>query len=215
MKLDEARRDLYRRLAREQGYKSRAAFKLKEANEKYHFLDSGDKVVDFGAAPGGWLQVASEIVGESGLAVGLDLQEIRVSKRNIHTVKLDVYDRSVAERVSVLLRGKADVVLSDLAPSVTGTWDLDHYRQVELTMRVLDLCEELLQRDGSAFFKVFDGERSQEVRREFGTRFGVVRAIKPHASRNQASELYYVCMGWRGKPRPREETARTASTTSS
>ena len=210
MRLHEARKDLYRRLAREQGYKSRAAFKLKEANEKYNFIHAGDSVIDFGAAPGGWLQVSSEIVGVSGLVVGVDRDQILLRDTNVHTLKLDVYDESVAEKIEGIIRGKVDVVLSDLAPSVSGAWDLDHYRQIELTLRVLQLCERMLKMRGAGFFKLFEGERSKETRTEFARRFDVVRVIKPQASRNQASELYYVCIGWRGLP----EAARTAATTS-
>ncbi len=214
MRLDEARRDLYRRLAREQGYKSRAAFKLKEAHEKYHFIHTGDKVVDFGAAPGGWAQVSSEIVGDSGLVVGVDRDQISLREGNIHTLKSDVFDASVAEKLADIMKGKADVVLSDLAPSVSGAWDLDHYKQIELTLRVLELSVLLLKRGGSGFFKVFEGERSKATRAEFIRKFDIVRVIKPHASRNQASELYYVCMGWRGLPDSPPDTERTAATTS-
>lgn len=214
MKLHEARRDLYRRLAKEQGYKSRAAFKLKEANDKYDFIHVGDRVVDFGAAPGGWLQVSSEFVGDSGLVVGVDRDMISLRNRNIRTLKIDVYEESVEEKVAELLGRKADVVLSDLAPSVMGAWDLDHNRQVELTLRVLQLSHKLLRIRGNGFFKVFEGERSRETRAQFARRFEVVRVMKPRASRNAASELYYFCMGWRDTSGDNPETALTAETNS-
>ena len=214
MKLHEARKDLYRRLAKEQGYKSRAAFKLIEANQKYNFIHAGDTVIDFGAAPGGWLQVSSDIVGDSGLVVGVDIDQISLRERNIHTLKLDVYDGSVTEKIEGVTGGAADVVLSDLAPSVSGAWDLDHYQQIELTWRVLQLSERLLKMRGNGFFKVFEGERSKETRAEFARRFDVVRVIKPQASRNEASELFYACIAWRGSPGYFSEIARTAATTS-
>ena len=198
MRLHEARKDLYRRLAKEQGYKSRAAFKLIEANEKYGFIREGDRVVDFGAAPGGWLQVCSQLVGPDGVVVGLDLHAMHLKEKNEKAMVLDVNDPSVVVRVSTMLGRKADVVLSDLSPTVSGVWELDHLRQVDLTLRVISLCEELLKRDGHAFFKLFEGESSQEARSEMSRRFRVVRAVKPKASRSQSSELYYYCEGWKG-----------------
>ena len=198
MRLHDAKRDLYRRLAKEQGYASRAAFKLIEANRKYKFIEKGGKVVDFGAAPGGWLQVASELVGPSGRVVGLDLDRVRVKEKNSEFLKLDVNDPSVSEKVLGALGGQADVVLSDLAPSVSGVWELDQARQVDLTLRVLDVSRTVLRQGGSAFCKLFEGERSPEVRDELKTKFQTVRAFKPAASRSASSELYYYCGGWRG-----------------
>jgi 23S rRNA (uridine2552-2'-O)-methyltransferase len=198
MRLHDAKRDLYRRLAKEQGYASRAAFKLIEANRKYKFIEKGGKVVDFGAAPGGWMQVASELVGLSGRVVGLDLDKVRVKDKNSEFLKLDVNDPSVSERVLGALGGQADVVLSDIAPSVSGVWELDQARQVDLTLRVLDVSRTVLRQGGSAFCKLFEGERSPEVRDELRTKFQTVRAFKPAASRSASSELYYYCGGWRG-----------------
>jgi len=195
MRLDQARRDLYRRLAKEQGYKSRAAFKLMEANERYGFIRRGGKIVDLGSAPGGWLQVAAEFVGPEGLVVGVDIGPIRVKGENIAVLKIDVKDPLLVPRLEEMLGGKADAILSDLSPSVTGVWELDQTRQVELTLKVLDLARELLKESGAVFCKLFEGERSQEVRNEFRRMFKSVRVVKPAASRNASSELYYCCEG--------------------
>jgi len=193
MRLNEARKDLYRRLAREQGYKSRAAFKLIEANERYCFLREGGKVVDFGAAPGGWLQVVSEIVGPRGRVVGVDLSPIRLKGKNVVAVRMDVHDPGVSAKVREALGGPADLILSDLSPSVSGVWELDQTRQADLTLRVLELSRELLGDGGGVFCKLFEGERSQEVRKELRRTFRSVRVIKPAASRTSSSELYYFC----------------------
>ena len=195
MRLHEARRDLYRRLAREQGYKSRAAFKLLEANERYGFLKEGGRVLDFGSSPGGWLQVASELVGPEGRVVGVDTSPVRVKGKNMVALKMDINDPSFPPRALEALGRRADVFLSDLAPSVTGVWELDQGRQVDLTMRVLELAPALLREDGSLFCKLFEGEGSQGVRTELRDRFRTVRVIKPAASRNASSELYYFCEG--------------------
>jgi len=197
MRPNEARRDLYRRLAKEQGYKSRAAFKLIEANERYRFLREGGKVVDFGAAPGGWLQVVSEIVGPKGRVVGVDISPVRLREKNIVAIRTDVYDPGVAAKVAEALGGSADVILSDLAPTVSGVWELDQTRQVELTLRVIELSRGLLKDSGCVFCKLFEGERSQEVRDNFRHTFESVRIVKPAASRNASSELYYFCEGLR------------------
>jgi len=197
MRLHEARRDLYRRLAKEQGYKSRAAFKLIEANERYGFLREGGKVLDFGAAPGGWMQVASEIVGQEGRVVGIDISPVRLKEKNVVAIKMDVNDPGVAEKAREALGGAADVILSDLSPTVSGVWELDQTRQVDLTLRVLALSRELLRDRGSVFCKLFEGERAQEVRDQFRGTFASVRVVKPAASRNASSELYYFCEGLR------------------
>lgn len=196
MRLQEARRDLYRRLAKEQGYKSRAAFKLIEANEKYRIIREGDRVIDLGAAPGGWLQVCTKLVGRHGLIVGVDLQEIRVKGENVKTLVMDVNDDRAVEKILEVAGGRVDVVLSDLAPSVSGVWELDHIKQVDLTIRVLELSKILLRRGGRAFLKLFEGERSQEAREELKRHFRTVRVVKPRASRSASSELYYYCDGW-------------------
>jgi 23S rRNA (uridine2552-2'-O)-methyltransferase len=209
MRLQEARRDLYRRLAKEEGYRSRAAFKLIQATEKYHFIRPGDRVVDFGAAPGGWMQVASRLVGDDGALVGVDLHEIRVRGKNLKTIEMDVHDPRVEQKFLESLGGMADVALSDLAPSVSGVWELDQGRQVDLTLRVLDLLNSVLRRDGLGFFKLFEGERAQEVRDEFRKCFRVVHTIKPLASRSVSSELYYYCEGWR--PGQRVPTTEASS----
>jgi 23S rRNA (uridine2552-2'-O)-methyltransferase len=195
MRLHEARRDLYRRLAKEQGYKSRAAFKLIEANERYGFIRKAGKVVDFGAAPGGWLQVVSELIGPEGRVVGIDLSTVRLKAKNVVTIRMDVHDPAVAAKVREALGGLADVVLSDLAPTVSGVWELDQTRQVDLTLRVIELSRELLKDGGSVFCKLFEGERSQEVRDSFRQGFESVRVVKPAASRSASSELYYLCQG--------------------
>ena len=193
MRLNEARKDLYRRLAKEQGYKSRAAFKLIEANERYGFIRRGAKVIDFGSAPGGWLQVASELVGPAGLVVGVDISPIKLKEKNVVTLRMDVNDPQLLAKATGVLGGKADVILSDLAPSVSGVWELDQTRQVDLTLGVLELSHSLLKEGGGAFFKLFEGERSQEVRNEFRHAFRSVRVVKPAASRQASSELYYFC----------------------
>jgi 23S rRNA (uridine2552-2'-O)-methyltransferase len=195
LRLSQARTDYYRRKAREEGYKSRAAYKLLEAVRKYRLIKPGDRVLDIGAAPGGWLQVASEAVGESGRVVGIDLEEIRLNLPNVRTLMMDVYDRATLEKVRGLLDMPADVMLSDLSPKISGAWDLDHYKQVELLLRSYQLGDDILRKGGNAMLKLFDGERFIEARKEAERRYKTVVVMKPKASRGESSEMYFVCLG--------------------
>jgi 23S rRNA (uridine2552-2'-O)-methyltransferase len=196
MRLEDAKRDQYRRLAREEGYKSRAAYKLLENVRKYQLIKRGDVVLDFGAAPGGWLQVASEAAGESGLVVGVDLEPVDLNEPNLVTIQSDVKAPGLAVKLEKALPRKADVVLSDLSPQVMGTWDLDHYRQIELTMAAAALMGGFLRKGGNAMFKVFDGERFGETRSLLSKQFQKVQITKPKASRKGSAELYLVCFGF-------------------
>ncbi|MDG6914794.1 MAG: RlmE family RNA methyltransferase [Nitrososphaerota archaeon] len=207
MRLEEAKRDQYRRLAREEGYKSRAAYKLLESVRKYGLVKKGDVVLDFGAAPGGWLQVAAEAAGPSGLVVGVDLEPVDLDEANVVTIQSDVRSPDLPLRLDKALPRKADVVLSDLSPQVMGTWDLDHFRQIEITMAAAGLMRGFLREGGDAMFKVFDGERFGEMRSTLVAQFEKVHVTKPKASRKGSAELYLVCLGYR-------PASRTAATTS-
>jgi 23S rRNA (uridine2552-2'-O)-methyltransferase len=193
MRLEEAKRDQYRRLAREEGYKSRAAYKLLEAVRKYRLIKPGQVVLDFGAAPGGWLQVASEAVGPSGLVVGVDLEPVSLDEKNIVTIQSDVRSPELPLRLEKAMPRKADVVLSDLSPQVMGTWDLDHYRQIDITLAAVSLSGGFLKKGGNGMFKVFDGERFGEIRSSLSKLFKKVQVTKPKASRSGSAELYLVC----------------------
>jgi 23S rRNA (uridine2552-2'-O)-methyltransferase len=187
LRLSEARKDYYRKRAKEEGYKSRAAFKLLEAIKKYKLIKPGDRVVDMGAAPGGWLQVASQAVGTTGIVVGVDLSPIEVEMDNTHP--------KLTETVKELLERPADVLLSDLSPKISGVWDLDQYRQIDLTIKSLTVGDVLLRPGGNAMLKVFEGERFTEAEQEARKRYNFVAIMKPDASRNASSEMYLLCLG--------------------
>jgi 23S rRNA (uridine2552-2'-O)-methyltransferase len=202
MKLEEARKEYYRRRAREEGYKSRAAYKLLEAIQKYRLIREGDIVIDLGCAPGGWVQAAAETVGEAGVVIGVDLTKVALAPApNVHLIQADINEPAIVEKI----RGFAaaprklpvDVLLSDLSPNVSGVWELDHYRQTELTLRSLAIGESLLKVGGKAMLKVFEGERFTEVERTAKGMFQVVHIMKPRASRRESSEMYLICLGRR------------------
>ncbi|MGN6560429.1 MAG: RlmE family RNA methyltransferase [Candidatus Nitrosocosmicus sp.] len=201
MKLSDARKDQYRKLARENLYRSRAVYKLSQINKSHHILKEGIKVVDIGAAPGGWLQIVSKIVGPRGMAVGIDLKEIEPIP-NVITV---VGNIEKTEDVDKLIRalgnsGKVDVVLSDLAPNVSGLWEMDQLKQIDLSKKALEFAKIALKDNGSALFKVFQGENSSEFIKDLKSVFLNVIITKPDASRKQSSEIYVVCKRYRRKP---------------
>ncbi|HEX9197416.1 MAG TPA: RlmE family RNA methyltransferase, partial [Candidatus Bathyarchaeia archaeon] len=125
--LEKRRKDQYYRLARIRGYRSRSAYKLQQTIRTYGLIKPGEKVVDLGAQPGGWLQVAREVVGPEGLVLGIDIKQIApLPAGNIRLLEVDVYAEGIADRIIAELNGPADTVLSDLAPSIIGAWDVDH-----------------------------------------------------------------------------------------
>lgn len=195
MRLADARKDHYRRLAKDQGYRSRAAYKLKQINDSYRILRRGSRIVDIGCAPGGWVQVATEVAGP-GRVVGIDLKPVEpVQGATILQGSID--DPVAISRIIETLGGeKADVILSDLAPNVSGIWEIDHAKQIDLTRSALGLAKKVLRGGGSAVFKVFEGEFLSELKKEMTASFAKVLISKPTASRQESSELYLVCLNF-------------------
>jgi 23S rRNA (uridine2552-2'-O)-methyltransferase len=196
MKLADARRDQYRRLAKDQGYRARSAYKLLQMNRSYNIIKKGDKVVDLGCAPGGWLQVAMKEVGSSGKIIGVDLKPVTpVAGATI--LQGSIEDPNVLSKIAEILGCKADVVLSDMAPNVSGVWDIDHARQISLSTIALGFVQQVLRVGGSSVFKVFEGDMLKEFKSELGKSFGKVLLSKPSASRQESSELYIVCLDFK------------------
>ena len=187
------RKDDYYNRAKQQGYRSRAAYKLKQLDSDAGLVSDGDTVVDLGAAPGGWLQVASELVGEGGTVVGVDLQRID-SIDGVETIRGDMTEDETRERI-VESVGEADVVLSDMAPNMTGEYSLDHARSVYLARTAFETALELLAPGGDFVAKVFEGPDTDELRADIDEEFEYVRTIHPDASRDASSELYMVAKG--------------------
>lgn len=198
MKLSQAKRDYYRRKAKKEGYKSRAAFKLSELVNKYQLIQEGDYVVDFGCAPGGWLQVASKRVGDEGRVFGFDLKKVNIDLSNVYTYVLDVNSQDALNFVKKSVVYEVDVILSDLAPNIVGVWELDHARQIDLTSKVIDMVPHLLRPGGNCVFKVFQGSYLEMVRDRLKKMFENVFVTKPSASRKESSEIYIVCLSFLG-----------------
>lgn len=195
MKLIDARKDLYRRLAHKEGYRSRAAYKLKELNQSYRIIGPGFYVLDLGCSPGGWTQVAVELAGNRGKVMGIDksfVEEIPSAE----ILKGDIEDESVVESIFDFFGGKVNAVICDLSPQVTGTWSVDHARQISLNYSASKIMDHVLARKGNALFKVFDGEYSNEFRDYLKKKFVKVQLKKPKASRKASSEIYHICLGY-------------------
>ena len=189
------RKDDYYNRAKQQGYRSRAAYKLKQLDSDAGLISDGDTVVDLGAAPGGWLQIASELAGEGGTVVGVDLQRID-SIDGVETIRGDMTEDDTRERVREAIGdGEADVVVSDMAPNMTGEYSLDHARSVYLARTAFETALELLAPGGDFVAKVFEGPDTDELRADIDAEFEYVRTIHPDASRDASSELYMVAKG--------------------
>lgn len=193
--------DHYWRKAKQEGYRSRAAYKLSEIQRRHRIFREGDRVVDLGCAPGGWLQVIAAQVGPKGKAVGVDLQQTKpLSSPNVKMIRGDVTHPETLTRISQALGEEAHAVTSDLSPNLTGIGFQDHLRSCELVRMALLVARQLLRPGGVFLAKVFQGEELESVVGELKADFGQVRRIVPSASRKASSEIYLLGKGFRGKP---------------
>jgi len=189
--------DPYVARAKREGYRSRAAFKLIEIDERFKILKPGQRIVDLGAAPGGWSQVAAKIVGPEGRIVGIDLLEIE-PMAGVEFIALDFLDPTAPEVLTGLLGGKADLVLSDMAANTTGHKQTDHLRIIGLAETAAEFAREILAPGGTYLAKVFQGGTEGTLLAELKRDFSTVRHVKPNASRADSSELYVLATGYRG-----------------
>ncbi|MCI4325476.1 MAG: RlmE family RNA methyltransferase [Thermoplasmata archaeon] len=184
----ERRRDPYYRAAQSEGLRSRAAFKLEHLAERFPIFRIGDRVLDLGAAPGGWSLVAAERVGRKGSVVAVDPRDIEPA-RGVTVVRGMVGSPGLVGRLGP---ERFDVVLSDMSPRISGAYSTDHARSVALVRSAFDLAREVLAKDGSFVAKVFAGEMLDELDRDIGPSFRRWQRTKPPASRERSSELYLV-----------------------
>ena len=189
--------DPYVARAKREGYRSRAAFKLLEIDERFKLLKPGQRIVDLGAAPGGWSQVAAKIVGDSGRIVGIDLLEIE-PMTGVEFITLDFLAPEAPKLLTDLLGGPADLVLSDMAANTTGHKQTDHLRIIGLAETAAEFAREILAPGGSYLAKVFQGGTEGTLLADLKRDFASVRHVKPNASRADSSELYVLASGYRG-----------------
>ena len=193
--------DPYVAAAKREGWRSRAAFKLIEIDDKHKFLKSGARVVDLGAAPGGWSQVSAQRVKAiegKGQVIAIDYLEFD-SIPGVSILQLDFLDESAPDKLKALLReGRADIVLSDMAAPTTGHTSTDHLRIMGLAEAALAFAVEVLTPGGAFLCKVFQGGSERDLLTTLKQRFKVVRHVKPPASRADSAELYVLATGFKG-----------------
>lgn len=199
--------DPYVTRAKEEGYRSRAAFKLTEMDDKHHFLKKGGRVVDLGAAPGGWTQVSVTRTGADkgkGKVIGIDLQEVDpIPGAELYV--LDFMEEGADTKVKEWLGGEADVVLSDMAAASTGHKQTDHLRIMGLAEAAAQFAHDVLCEGGTYCAKVLQGGAEQELLGMLKRDFKTVRHVKPAASRADSSEMYVLATGFRGRQDDEEE----------
>jgi 23S rRNA (uridine2552-2'-O)-methyltransferase len=200
--------DPYVARAKREGLRSRAAFKLAEIDDKFHVLKSGAKVVDLGAAPGGWSQIAAQRVGAvgPGRVVAIDLLDMPAIP-GVEFLQLDFLDASAPGRLRALLDGPADVVLSDMAGNTTGHRKTDHLRIMALAEAAAMFAREVLRLGGAFLCKVLQGGAESELLASLKRDFTTVKHVKPAASRSDSAELYMLALGFRASGGDERENA--------
>jgi 23S rRNA (uridine2552-2'-O)-methyltransferase len=190
--------DPYVARAKREGYRSRAAYKLIEIDDKYRLFKHGGRVVDLGAAPGGWSEIAAKRVGPSGRVIALDILDFKPMP-GVEFLKLDFLDNSAPDRLKDMLGGKADVVLSDMAANTTGHRQTDHLRIMALAEAAALFACEVLAKGGAFLCKVLQGGTEAKLLAELKREFETVKHVKPPASRADSAELYLLAKGFRGR----------------
>jgi 23S rRNA (uridine2552-2'-O)-methyltransferase len=191
-------KDFYFRRAKKEGLRARSAFKIDEILRRHRLLSRGDAVLDLGAAPGGFLQILADAVGEEGVAVGVDLEPIRaVGKRQVRTAVVDLLQPDALDQIRALHPGRFDLVTSDMAPKTIGVKVTDEARSLELVRTALAVAEATLRRGGAFVAKVFMGGDFPALRKELQARFESVQVVRPQATRESSYEVYVLGKGFR------------------
>ncbi|MGW8288999.1 MAG: RlmE family RNA methyltransferase [Candidatus Bathyarchaeia archaeon] len=196
--VNERKREYYYRKAKEEKFRSRASYKLLQAVTKYNFIKPGYVVLDLGAAPGGWTQAARKLVEDTGFVLAVDLKQIEsFDESNVRTVIGDISEPQTVENILEILPRSADVVVSDVAPNVSGIWELDNARQIDLAQQSLKVAASVLRYGGNFFVKVFQGSSTNRFINEVRRQFSFVKIVKPRASRAKSAELYVLGMNYK------------------
>lgn len=195
----EKKREHFYKQAKKQGYRARSAYKLLQIQKKFHLIHSGDVVVDLGAAPGGWSQVVHKLVQPDGVVVGVDLSLIKPYE-NVVFIKGDMSNDETIQliRQSIDFQS-ANVVLSDMAPNISGQYSMDHARSIYLSRQALKTAEQVLCKGGCFVCKVFMGEMLQDFVSQINDSFDYVKGFSPNASRKSSSEQYIIAKSYKAQ----------------
>jgi 23S rRNA (uridine2552-2'-O)-methyltransferase len=194
----EKKKDHYYKRAKGENYRSRASYKLMQLNKKYKIIKKGNKVLDLGAAPGGWSQVAIEKVEDEGTVVGVDLKKIKpFPDENYYFLRGDFTDEDVQSKIIEKLDGKANAIISDASPSLSGIKDVDHLKSIDLAESVAKISYKLLAKNGNLLIKVFQGEEFKNLTENLKKQFKILKTTKPSSSRKKSSEMYVIGLKYR------------------
>jgi len=198
--VNERKREYYYRKAKSENFRSRASYKLLQAAKKYEFIKPGYIILDLGASPGGWTQAALQLVEESGFVLAVDIKPITpFDALNALVLTGDITEPKTLQDIQKFLPSQPDVVISDISPNVSGIWELDHARQIDLANHALKIARSVLKTKGNFFVKVFQGGTTKKFVDETKRNFSFVKLVKPKASRSKSAELYVLGMNFRKK----------------
>jgi len=198
VKRTDLKTDRFYKEAKKEGYRSRSAFKLLQIVNKFELIKEGDVVVDLGAAPGGWSQVAKVLAGERGVVISVDLQRIEKIE-DVEIIKSDITkEEETVTAIKDWLKGRdaVDVVISDASPKLSGNRDYDQFRSSELSKSALNIASALLMKNGNFVAKIFQGAYYNKFYRAVKEKFRYARAYSPEASRKRSAEVYVIGKGY-------------------
>jgi len=194
--IQDRKRDYYYKKAKIEKYRSRSTYKLFQAIEKYRFIKEGDVVIDLGAAPGGWIQAARKTVGIKGFVLGVDIRQVEpFAEHNVRIIIGDISEQETLQQIVEFLPRKADALISDVSPNISGVWEVDHARQIDLAQQALNIAFETLRLAGNFFVKVFQGDLLDDFTTKVKKSFQTANVIKPKASRGKSAEMFILAMG--------------------
>ena len=192
------RKDHFYKKAKEEGLSSRASYKLEQIQKKYRIIKRGDKILDLGCAPGGWVQIASKIVGPEGMIFGIDLLPIKINlPQNATYLQGDITDAEKISRIKECIN-EADVVVSDMAPDTTGIKFRDSYLSYELALEALEIAGKILKKSGNFVTKIFPGEEFDQYKKVLMKHFEKVVQFRPEATRKTSIEVYLIGLKFNG-----------------
>jgi 23S rRNA (uridine2552-2'-O)-methyltransferase len=193
----EKKKEHFYQEAKRIGYRARSAFKLKQIQRRFHLIQRDNTIIDLGAAPGGWSQVAKELVGKYGTVIGADLSAIQ-PLNDIFFIQGDITKPETIERIIQSMKGKkADVVLSDMSPDISGNYSIDQARSAWLCDTALNIATQILRPGGHFLCKIFEGEDTKLFLETVKAQFMVVKTFSPEASRKSSSEIYIVAKSFK------------------
>jgi 23S rRNA (uridine2552-2'-O)-methyltransferase len=205
--IKERKKEYYYKKAKAENYRSRATYKLAQTITKYQFIKYGDVVVDLGAAPGGWIQSARKVTGKKGFVLGVDLKPIAPFEQPyVRTIIGDMTEPNMVEHILCFLPRKADVVLSDMSPNISGVWEVDHARQIDLATKAMETALQILRPNGNFFCKVFEGDLLNDFIKTVQIHFEEVKFVKPKASRAKSSEMYLLALSMKAAEQKKEQS---------